>query len=231
MISRYVTEDLKPQTENLNVFREKLLKFIILSEQWPYRMAWMLIIVENLQQEHRIIQNHKNDEKEQEHLRKQSLMKILDEADSNRINNDKPLNIHDCLDYSLLKVYHLLVQGLMHSPDDANVQLQRDADPQLFEMLLSEPSAESEPSAILKMKDLAIDGGEGTPSDTLRPFAFNIQRHMTEKVQNYYDSCKVHVRRTSRENATFGAFEKKSKYFHREHDPDASQVGDKDQTL
>jgi hypothetical protein len=43
----------------------------------------------------------------------------------------------------------------------------------------------SEPSAIMKeMKDLAVDGAVGTPpSDTLRPFVYNIQRHMTEKVQ------------------------------------------------
>ncbi len=71
------------------------------------------------------------------------------------------------------------------------------------------------------MEDLALEGGEGIPTDTLRPFAFNIQRHTTEKVQNYYDSCKVHVHRTSKENATFGAFEEKSKCFHRENDPGA----------
>jgi Leucine-rich repeat (LRR) protein len=240
MISRSVIEDLKPQTDNSNVFQEKLLKLIILLEQWPYRMAWMLIIVENLQKENRIIQNHKNNKRRQDYLKSQSLMKILHEVDSNRENNGTSLHILDCLDYPLLEVYHLLVQGLMHSPNDAHIQLQRDADPQLFEMLLSEPSesepSESEPSAILTMKDLRLEGEEGTPpGDTsLRPFAFNIQRHMTEKVQNYYDSCKVHVHRGSGGNGTtFGAFEKKSNYFYREHDaaPGSAQAQTQDQTL
>ena len=170
------------------MFREKILKCIILTkEQWP--------------------------EDEQEYLKSQSLMKILDAADSNRKNNGRPWKIRE-----VPTVYHLLVQGLMHCTDDAWVQLQRDADPYLFEMLLSKP--------------LAIDGGEGIPTgdDSLRPFAFNIQSHMTEKVQNYYDNCKVHVHRASGGKGTaFSAFEKKSKYFHREHD--AAQAQAQDQTL
>ena len=32
-------------------FNKKLLKIIILLEQWPYRMAWLLLVAENLQQE------------------------------------------------------------------------------------------------------------------------------------------------------------------------------------
>ncbi len=213
MLSRHVAD-----SSNLKepAFREKLLKLTILLEQWPYRMSWMLIMVENMQQEIRIIKNHKYDKNEQEFLRKQSLVQILDKADNNR-ENRKALTIMDCLDYPLLKVYRLLVQGLMHSPDDAHVQLQRDSDPQVFEMLLSEPS-ESEPSAMMKMKDLAVDGEEGTPIDTLRPFAFNIQAHMTEKVQHYFDICKLHIHSNTGENERFGAFEKKSKYFDRTYD-------------
>lgn len=213
MISRYVADKMNLKGP---VFREKLLKLTILLEQWPYRMSWMLIMVENMQQQNRIIQNHKNDEKKQERLRKQSLVNLLAKADHNE-ERTKALTIMDCLDYPLLEVYHLLVQGLMHSPDDAHVQLQRDADPQVFEMLLSEPS-ESEPSAILKMKDLAPEGAEGTPPDTLRPFTFNIQKHMTDRVQRSFDNCMLHVQSTDGENSRFGAFQKKSNYFERKYD-------------
>jgi hypothetical protein len=56
---------------------------------------------------------------------------------------------------------------------------------------------------------------------------------MTEKVQNYYDNCMVHVHRASGGNGTtFGAFEKKSKYFHCEYDDAVSaQAQAQDQTL
>jgi hypothetical protein len=210
MISRFVTDKMNLKEP---VFREKLLKLTILLEQWPYRMSWMLIIVENMQQQIRIINNHKDDEKKQERLRNQSIVKLLDNAGDNKGSSREALTIEDCFDYPLLEVYHLLVQGLMHSPDDAHAQLQRDADPQVFEMLLSEPSA------IMKMKDLAPAGAEvGIPSDTLRPFAYNIQKHMTEKAQRYFDNCMLHVQSTNGENSRFGAFEKKSNYFERKYD-------------
>ena len=102
---------------------------------------------------------------------------------------------------------------------------------QLLEMLLSKPSAEAEPSATLKMKDLAIDGGEGSPTDALRPFACNIHRDLTDKAQKSYGSCKVHVHSNPGGNATFGSFEKKSKYFNREHDRGSALAQAQDQKL
>jgi hypothetical protein len=50
---------MKPGIPSDSVFYKKLLKFTILLEQWPYRMAWMLLVVENLQQEMEIIESEK----------------------------------------------------------------------------------------------------------------------------------------------------------------------------
>ena len=51
MVSRYIANKMKPGIPSDSVFYKKLLKFTILLEQWPYRMAWMILVVENLQQE------------------------------------------------------------------------------------------------------------------------------------------------------------------------------------
>jgi hypothetical protein len=50
---------MKPGIPSDSVFYQKLLKFSILLEQWPYRMSWMLLVVENLQQEMEIIESEK----------------------------------------------------------------------------------------------------------------------------------------------------------------------------
>ena len=52
MVSRYVAQRLKVnQNRGNDLFYKKLLKLIILFEQWPCRMAWILAVVKNLQRE------------------------------------------------------------------------------------------------------------------------------------------------------------------------------------
>jgi hypothetical protein len=51
MVSRYIANKMNPGIPSDSVFYTKLLKFTIVLEQWPKRMAWMLLVVENLQQE------------------------------------------------------------------------------------------------------------------------------------------------------------------------------------
>jgi phosphopantothenate synthetase len=59
-------------------------------------MSWMLImVVENVI---RIISNHKDNEKKQERLRKQSLVTILEKAD-NKKEKTEALTVMGCLDY------------------------------------------------------------------------------------------------------------------------------------
>jgi hypothetical protein len=103
------------------------------------------------------------------------------------------------------------VQGLIHSPDQSHFQLQRDGDPQVFEMLLSDISAPSN----LKMKDIGLPGEIGSEK-TLRPFAFNLQRHMIEKVQGYLDNCMLHLG-TNTGDEMIGVYQKKAKFFNRKH--------------
>lgn len=53
MFSRSVVEDeLLDSTKKLDrIFRDKMLKLLILCEQWPCRMSWLFIVIDNLQQE------------------------------------------------------------------------------------------------------------------------------------------------------------------------------------
>jgi hypothetical protein len=74
----------------------------------------------------------------------------------------------------------------------------------------------------LKLKDIALPDEENSGKDiSLRPFAFNIQSHMIEKVQNYFDDCKLRSNNDHRENSAVGVgavYEKKANFFHRKYD-------------
>ena len=52
-VSRIIAKKLSPKLASSegDDFRRKLMKMIILIEQWPYRMAWLMVIVQNVQQE------------------------------------------------------------------------------------------------------------------------------------------------------------------------------------
>ena len=113
------------------------------------------------------------------------------------------------LDLSLFEVYDKLVQGMIHSPEQPRLQLQRDEDPQIFEMLLSSFSAP------LKMRDIALPDESLSKNTSLRPFVFNLQRHMLQKVQQYYDSCLIHLAE-DKDNAKFAVYQKKPNFFKRE---------------
>ena len=65
----------------------------------------------------------------------------------------------------------------MHSSEDSAIQLQRDRDPQVFQQIL----LDDEDLYFLMLKDIGLPGKKGC-EDSLRPYAFNLQRHMVEKV-------------------------------------------------
>ena len=99
------------------------MKLLILCEQWPYRMSLLFEMVENLQQE--------------EHISKWRLK----HEPCSSANENLPIGkfLTEFVDgFSILTAYHLLVEGLIHLPIGARLQLQRDTDPQVFEMLLSQ---------------------------------------------------------------------------------------------
>jgi hypothetical protein len=124
------------------------------------------------------------------------------------------LTIEQYQDLSLIEVYHRLVQVLMHSSDDSAIQLQRDGDPQVFEQILLD-DGESK----LKLKDISLPGKQGC-EDTLRQYAFNLQRHTVEKVAVEIDNCMLVSRKDgkieniqSKKEDWFASYKKKSSFF------------------
>jgi hypothetical protein len=53
--------------------------------------------------------------------------------------------------------------------------------------------------------------------NTLRPFAFNLQRHLIEKVQGYLDHCMLHLGTNTGDKQMVGVYQKKAKFFNRRH--------------
>jgi len=179
MLSRTIAKRLSPSVTMNSSFSGKLLKLIILCEQWPYRMAWLFVVVDNFHKEG-IMNGETNDSVV-------SVFSIIKEIpdDSEEIGKSG-----DGLNIPLFKIYRLIVKVLIHSPDDAKIQLQRDGDPYLFDMLLSDGKDSSE----LKIKDVAAFSDEKfnedtVNEDTVRPFIFNLQRHLIEKAQVQIDNC------------------------------------------
>jgi len=193
MVSRCAAKEMKRSGVD-KVFSEKLLKLIILFEQWPYRMAWLMVIVENLQREKSIrVDVEKEGSQHQSYSADENTIAII-----KRLTGEtaEEFDLSDCLELSLLDVYHTLVQGLIYSPERSFAELQRDGDPQVFEMMLAESTNDS---ATLKMKDIAIPG-KADSKESLRPFAFNLQRHVLEKVQCYLDNCKLEAVEKNKDN-------------------------------
>jgi hypothetical protein len=56
VVARFVAVELNPKAED--VFRKKLIKIIILAEQWPYRLSWLMQIAEDAWQESLLKQKH-----------------------------------------------------------------------------------------------------------------------------------------------------------------------------
>ena len=181
MVAREIANERRGNPSADQVFRGKLLKFLVLTEQWPYRMAWLMIIVENLQQE-KGFENRENQYLPGDSGK--SIKHILRMLCKNE--NDDLL-----LDLPLLDVYQSVVYGLMHSPPDADIQVQRDEDPQIFVQLLSD----NESGSRLLLKDIALfEENNSVTLDSLRPYMFNLPRHMVEKVSIHLENCVLQVK-------------------------------------
>lgn len=158
-------------------FREKLLKLVILTEQWPYRITWLMLIAENLQQE-RSLGNDVRNQLPQNSDIISVLKKLFDKKEV------------EFLDIPLVEIYHKIVFVLMHSPPDAHVQVQRDGDPQDFVKLLSSREGNSQ----LLLSDIALpDDDDAKTRMTLRPYMFNLPQHMQEKMSIHLENCLFEV--------------------------------------
>lgn len=201
MLSRVVLDEDNARTRIKNA-REKLLKLLILCEQWPYRMSWFLVIAENLEQEKYI--NRTTMEGTAEFSVTGLLQKFIAKRELNM----------DPLDLTLLEVYQIIVQSLIHSPKDWDMYLLRDADPQIFEMLLSfgmemDKTPDPQDPSLLRLKDVA----SSSINDSLRSYVFNLHQHMIDKAQGLIDHCIIH----QADNELFGVYQKKPQFFNRTH--------------
>ena len=211
ILARFVANKMRSDSpSDSHNFYRNLMKFTILLEQWPYRMAWMLLIMENIEQEIGI----RDIAQIQGNLSSSpigaSLISVFEKFLNGRNDNSDPLSIADCHEIPLFNVYNHVVRVLIHSSDDASVRLQRDGDAQLFEQILMEDGG-----SVLKVKDITLQASD----DTLRPYAFNLQRHTVEKVAVEIENCVLIVK----ENETgqpgndqhnwYAAYEKRSSVF------------------
>jgi hypothetical protein len=215
MVSRIIAKKLSPKLAGSadGDFRRKLMKMIILFEQWPYRMAWLMVIVENIQQEISLKQRT-NSEKGN------PIGKNLTSIISTVFGKEKE---EDIMALPLLDVYYRLVQTLIHSPTNAEIELLRDGDAQVFEILLAESVAQ------LQMKDIASIscGRKDNPGleRSIRPYIFNLQMHMVDKVEKYVDNCMVHVARDNRHEgleSLFGVYQPKNTFFNQDYPTSSS---------
>ena len=159
MVSRIIAKELSPNLFNSkgSDFRRKLMKMIILFEQWPYRMAWLIVIVQNLQQELSLKERNRNNGNP-----------IGNNLTSIILNLFQKEKEEEITALPLIHVYYQLVQTLIHSPEEARAELQRDRDPRGSEILLAESDA------LLVTKDIASISCGGVSSGTLRPYLFNL---------------------------------------------------------
>ena len=155
----------------------KILKMIILLEQWPYRMAWLLQIIEDINQ----ISTHSVEDT--------TMYQFLEECLGRR-EDGKSLWDMIC-GVGILEVYRRIVRKLllMSNVDSSNLvhpsnMITKDSDPQLFEGLLQCNGHDEEPYAItvqdLRPLGCNMEGGEY--ETCLRSYMFNMPQAITDKV-------------------------------------------------
>ncbi len=159
----------------------KILKMVILVEQWPYRMAWLLQLIEDVKQ----MSDHDVDDSR--------MNQLFEEC----FGRDKVLRDESCWEVirrvGILESYRKIVCELLMSRSSAdslkNVKAM-DSDSQLFEGLLS--SASKGPSAI-SVHDLRPTGCKmeenGGDETCLRSYMFNMPLSIPEKVSLMMDTA------------------------------------------
>ena len=157
----------------------KILKMVILVEQWPYRMAWLLQLIEDVKQ----MSDHDLDDSR--------MNQFFEEC----FGRDKVLRDESCWEVicrvGILESYRKIVCELLMSRSSVyslkNVKAM-DSDSQLFEGLLS--SASKGPSAI-SVHDLRPTGCKieenGGDETCLRSYMFNMPQSIPEKVSLMMD--------------------------------------------
>jgi hypothetical protein len=158
-------------------FTSKLLKMVILVEQWPYRMAWLLQFIEDVKQ----ISTYSVEDSR--------MKRFLEEC----FGRGKVRHGESCWDVicrvGILEVYRRVVCELPISSMDSSNMGTIDSDPQLFEGLLQcnghDEQSSSEGLYAITVHDLRplgcnMEGGEY--ETCLRSYMFNMAQAITDKV-------------------------------------------------
>eukprot|EP00984_Skeletonema_dohrnii_P020763 scaffold10195_cov70-Skeletonema_dohrnii-CCMP3373.AAC.3 len=151
----------------------KILKMVILVEQWPYRMAWLLQLIEDVNQ----MSSHS--------LEVTRMNQFLGEC----FRRDEVRPDELCWDMicrvGILEVYRRVVCELSMSNVDSSNMGSIDSDPQLFEGLLlcngNDRLSPSEGPYAITVHDLRPLGCNNSES-CLRRYMFNIPHAVTDKV-------------------------------------------------
>eukprot|EP00984_Skeletonema_dohrnii_P014031 scaffold5864_cov93-Skeletonema_dohrnii-CCMP3373.AAC.9 len=172
-VARRITELQRKVSPQLTA---KILKMVILLEQWPYRMAWLLQLIEDINQmsTHRVEDSRMN----------QFLEECLGRREDGKSWWDMICGV------GILQVYRRIVcELLLMSKVDSSNMVTKDSDPQLFEGLLQcngndELSSSEEPYAIIvqDMRPLGCNMEGGEYETCLRSYMFNMPQAITDKV-------------------------------------------------
>eukprot|EP00985_Skeletonema_marinoi_P029797 scaffold29094_cov73-Skeletonema_marinoi.AAC.1 len=155
----------------------KILKMVILVEQWPYRMAWLLQLIEDVNQ----MSSHS--------LEDSRMNRLLGECfERDEVRPGELCWVMICR-VGILEVYRRIVCELSMSNVDSSNMRSIDSDPQLFEGLLlcngNEKHSSSEGPYAITVHDLRPLGcnTEGGENETcLRSYMFNLPHAVTDKV-------------------------------------------------
>ena len=168
IIARLVALKLSPKKDNdILIFKEKLLQFTILLEQWPCRMSWMLLVVEKFWQE--LSRGYESPE----------IGESLTFIFKNLLNNNDTGGTNGS-NYPLVKIYRRIVKVLIHSSNDSENQLLRDGDPRVFEEIL----------ANCEKGNIRLAVNDILPLErckySLKHFAFGLPRHMISEGKKFF---------------------------------------------
>lgn len=203
LVARGIAEQKLKPIDMTKMFRKKLLKTVSLTELWPYRMSWLLLLSENALEEEELwmLMGGVDLKVEPSNEWNKSLATVMQRFGTVSTDCTKDEIMKGCTmteifsKVSLFEAYQKVSRVLMHSPQDSRVEMSRDSDPQLFEQFLLEKNENM--NDIMMLSDIMplnhkkfVDDRRG---HTLRPFIFNLQSHMLEKASKNMENIAIHV--------------------------------------
>ena len=157
----------------------KLLKMVILLEQWPYRMAWLFKYVENAVQWDHIAETWKKD-KDQSSIKYDAYF-----------DRSASMSIDEMKSTKASALFLSKIHGMIYSPDTFQKELQLDSDPELFiDLLLVEPAITVYDLAPPKAEE-ELELEQDSDAMVLRDYAFNINPGVLSRVSQFLDMIDI----------------------------------------